>query len=659
MRLDHIFCLLALLSLALPVAVSANAKGQKPMLFGVNYLPQVTCVEDFGPYWRTDNWTEKRVVTDMKIMKAIGCSCIRLPLYPAIPGKLPSNGEPAEKYLPMLDLVVKTAGELGIKVHLDICEDVEIGTNGEEGIRFTMNRYKGRIESYQIGNEAYGWPQSEEQLKWLQGLVELGHSIDPHAKISADILAPDWAKIRKEHPNLYSELNPALAHYYSVTDHRGWNQMYINDLVDYLSNPTGRHSAAMLSYGEKKHLKDFGEYDAKAKSFDHEWYTGSYGWLDKEVWLSEFTAHGYWRWGNLVPEDKRAADLEKVVDAIAEADNHVTRIYHWCFRDKMSNREFGMGQCGIVRYDGEPRPDTWAFKKMAQKYAWRTSPLSALDCEIDRATVTDGAKTVQLRVTLFNKTGKMLKGKCSLDLPDNTTTRDGHFDFSLPAKGERSWKIPVDVSMTHWGANHAFTKVEIPQGLVYGWGVIAKPKPVEINPISPFAPKDAGLVSYPTGVQAVQEFFDKYGDDCAIVIGPGLGNDAEMGSRLKTVMMATRCKGDIPTRSAILSIDVLNRPLIVIGTPEWNMISKTIELALPPEQRVSALSPGKGIVTVVKEPFGEMNVGGRLSRQSEQVGYFFGACPEVLYIAGPDDEGTKAAAYDLIGRIWGTEEKYR
>jgi len=34
-------------------------------------------------------------------------------------------------------------------------------------------------------------------------------------------------------------------------------------------------------------------------------------------------------------------------------------------------------------------------------------------------------------------------------------------------------------------------------------------------------------------------------------------------------------------------------------------------------------------------------------------------CPAVLYIAGPDDEGTKAAAYDLIGRIWGTGEKYR
>jgi len=524
-----------------------------------------------------------------------------------------------------------------------------------------MNRYKGRIESYQIGNEAYDWPQSEERLKWMQSLVELGHSIDPNAKISADILVPDWVKIRKDHPDLYRELDLGLAHYYSVTDHRGWNDLYIHDLVDHLSNPTGRNSAALQSYEAKRKLKDFDDYDAKSNWYDHQLYVGSFGWLDKEIWLTEFTSHGYWRWGNLVPEDKRAADLEKVVDAIAEAQNRVTRIYHWCFRDKMSNREFGMGQCGIVHYDGTPRPATPAFKKMAAKYAWRTSPLNALDCEIAPVTVPDGAKIVQLKVTLTNKTGKLMKGRLALELPDNTTAKEGPFDFSLTAKGEKSWKVPVDVSGTHWGANHAFARAEIPQGLVYGWGVISKPKRVEINPVSPLAPKDAELVRYPAGIEAVQEFFDKYGDDCAIVIGPGLGNDAEMGSRLKTVLMATRCKGDIQTRSAVLAIDVLNRPLIVIGTPEWNLISKTIELALPDDQRVTASSPGpgKGIVTVVKQPFGEATVEGRLSRQSEQVGYFFGGCPAALYISGVDDEGSKVAAYDLIGRIWGTEEKYR
>lgn len=656
MRLDQPCILFAFLVLIMMIAIPAMAKERKEMLFGVNYLPQVTCVEDFRPYWRADNWTEKRMITDMKIMKAIGCSCIRFPIYPAVPGQIQSWGVPAEKFLPMLDLGVKTAGELGILVHLDIGDEVE--ERGEEGVRFCLSRYKGKIQSYQLGNECYHWPESPERLKWLQGLIELGHSIDPDAIISADILVPDWVKIRDENPKFYKELDVALAHYYSVTDHRGWNQLYIDDLVDYLSNPTGRYAASERKYDKNSTLKDRGAYDANYMGFDHDFYAGSFGWLDKEVWLSETTSHGYWRWGSLVPEAKRAADWENIVDSIADAENRVTRIYHWCFRDKMSNREFGMGYCGIVHYDGSPRTVTGVFKKMAAKYAPKGSALASLDCDIARLDVSDKAKTADLKIKLTNKTDAPIKGKFTLELPDNTTAGDEIFNFSIPAKADKSYSIPVDVSGINWGANHTFARVEIPQGLLYGWGIIAKPKHVEVSPVSPLGEQYAHLVRYPAGIEAVQEFLDKYGDKCAIITGPGLGTDNEMGFRLKTVLQAMRCS-EIQMRSSVLAIDMLDRPIIVIGTPEYNLISKTVEMALKPDLHTTALKPGEGFVNVVKDPFGKPTGDGKFSRQSEQIGYFFGVCPAALYIAGPDDRGTEAAAYDLIGRIWGKDEKYR
>ena len=657
MRLDQPCILFALLFLLI-AAIPAVAKPQRSILFGVNYLPFVTCIEDFGPYWRTDNWTEKRMINDMKIMKAIGCSCVRIPIHPAVPGKISAWGVPAEKFLPMLDLGVKTAGELGLKVHLDI--DVEVEEHGEEGVRFCLDRYKGKIESYQLGNECYHWPETKEKLEWVQKLVEIGHSIDPKAMISVDFFAPDWARIRKEMPDLYKMLDVGLAHYYSVTDHRGWNDIYIDDLVDYLSNPTGRDSAAMKMYGEKKTINDFGAYDAKNLSFDHPFYAGSFGWMDKEVWLSEITTHGYWRWGNLVPEDKRAKDWEKIVNSIADAKNKVTRIYHWCFRDKMSNREYGAGQCGIVFYDGSPRNSTFAFKKMAAKYAPENSALSAIDCEIERVTIDGDPMLVDLKVKLINKTDKVLKGKFTLELPDYTTAKECLFDFSIPAKKTKSWKIPVNVSETHWGANHTFARVEIPQGLFYGWGIIAKTKRLEVSISSPLDAESAKRVEYRVGVDEVQDFLDKYGDECALVIGPGLGTDAEMAYRFKTVFQSMRCKG-IQTRSSILAIDVLDRPLIVIGTPEFNLISKTVEMGLPKDQHLTMTNPGpgKGVINIVKQPFGPANVDGRNCDQAEQIGYFYADCPAVLYIAGADNKGTEIAAYDLIGRIWGKDEKYR
>ncbi|MDO8586143.1 MAG: hypothetical protein Q7T82_03805 [Armatimonadota bacterium] len=647
--------------MALAFVIASSAAGaangtQRTILFGVNYLPQVTCVEDFSPYWKTDNWTEKRMVTDMKIMKAMGCSCVRFHIMPALRTIGKDELIPAEKYVRMIDLGVKTARELGMRFHMDL--DAYPGPYAEEVVKYSVGRYKGKIESYQIGNERWDFPEKPETLTWLQGIVELLHSIDPNAKVTGDFMVPDWVKIRDTFPKLYSELNPTTAHYYPVTDYRGWNQLYIDDLVDYLGNPTGRKSVADASYAAKRKLSDFGEYDAKAKSFDHDLYVGSYGWLDKDVWITEISSHGYWRWGNLTPEDKRAADWKRLVDAVAGSKNRVARMYHHCFRDKMSWREFGQGQSGIVYYDGSPRPATFAFKDMAEKYSPVDSPMRAIGCGVERVIVPDGAQTVALTITLVNKTAKALKGAAVLELPDGITAQATVLNFSLPAKRSETWTAQVNVSNARWGVNHVFVKINIPEGLVYGWGVIAKPKAVSVDSAAVLT-AESSPVRYVQGYQAVQEFLQKYGDDCAIVTGPCIGSDMEMAYRLKCVLQAERCK-EIPLRSSILALDVLNRPLIVIGTPVNNQISHAIEMTLPEDQRITAANPGleKGVVNVVQAPFGAMNVDARFSPQCEYLGYYFGGCPAALYVAGPDDTGTKAAAYDLILRIWGKDVKY-
>ena len=630
----------------------------RTILFGTVYLPQITCVEDFSPYWTTDNWTGTRMVTDLRIMKAIGCSSVRFHLYPAIPGKFDFPGVAPDKFLPMMDLAVETAQDLGLHVHLDLLQ--EENEQGEEAIRSYVSRYRGRIDSYQIGNERWDLPSDPERVNWLQRVLELVHSLDPNATVSADILVPEWMRIRKEMPELYDQLDIGYLHYYPVTDYRGWNDVYLADLLDHICNPTGRESVTELARSlSPKDLKDFGDHDAKSESYDHPFYAGSWAWLDKEVWITEISSHGYWRWGSLVAEDKRASDWEKVVDAVAGSKNAVTRIYHHCFRNKMSWREFGRDQSGLVHYDGSPRPATWAYKKMATKYAPAHSPLRALACDIERVAVPDGGRTVDLKIKLTNKTSADLRGEVALEVPDKATAEEGGLAFSLQPKGSKTWKTRLDVTGLPWGSNHIFARVNIPQGLVYGWGVVSKRTRVRLDTSPTLDPELSPHVRCVQGIKAVQTFLDEYGDQCAIVTGRALGNDGEMGYRLKIVLEAMRCI-EVPVRPSILASEVLNRPLIVVGSPEFNLISRVVEMKLPEDQHVCRANPGagKGLINVVDAPFGDMSIDGRNSPQSEAVGYFFGACPAALYIAGSDDEGTKAAAYDLILRIWGSGKKY-
>jgi len=609
------------------------------MLFGVNDFPQVMCVEDFSPYWITDAWTERRIVEDLRIMKSIGCSCYRLSLYPALPEKGEFPGVAPEKYVPMLDLIVETCEDLGLKLLLDMDQGVE--EHGEEGVRFLLGRYRGRVEAYQIGNERYDFPRDDAKLRWMQGLAELAHSLDPATKISADMFVPDWVRARDEMPELYRQLDMALAHYYSVTDYRGWNDVYLADLLDHLGNPRGRTPLQSDTAGEG--------YDKATQSFDHPFYAGSWAWLDKEVWLTELASHGYWRWGALVDETKRADDWRLVVGAIAEAGNPVTRIYHHAFRDKMTWREFGRDQSGIVRYDGAPRPVTWAFREMAIELAPPESPLHALECEIERVVAREDSRRVTLDVKLTNKADSRIDARVALELPDGAAVGAATVSTPVVPNGSATWRVPVDVSRLPVGNNHVFARVTIPQGLVYGWGVIAKPGRVEIDPTPVIIPELSERVAYVQGIEAVQAFVDEYGDRCAIVTGPALGSDTECGYRLKIVLESIRC-ANIPLRNSLLCEPLLRRPLIVVGNPEWNLIARAVEATLPEDRRAASLRPGTGLIQVIESPFGKKSIDGRLSPQAEAIGYYFGSCPAALYIAGPDDAGTQAATYDLILR---------
>jgi hypothetical protein len=88
----------------------------------------VHCAEDFSPYWVLDRWTKEHTLADLKIMRAIGSSCIRVHITPPLPGAtaydrlsdrrtVPTTGE---KYLELTDPIVESVNALGLRVHFHI-----------------------------------------------------------------------------------------------------------------------------------------------------------------------------------------------------------------------------------------------------------------------------------------------------------------------------------------------------------------------------------------------------------------------------------------------------------------------------------------------------------------------------------------------------------
>jgi len=209
-------------------------KEQTPSLvLGVNYIPHVTCVEDFSPYWVEDKWTKERMAEDLKIMKAIGCNAVRFHIYPAGSEMEAFPGVDPNKFLPMLEFAIEVCQDLGLQMHLDIGHHIE--NISEEDVRRYVSLARGRIQSYQIGNEVYEDWRESGNLDKLERLVRVIKELDPKAQVSADILPEDCEFIRDKRPSLWKLLDFLPVHYYSLTDYRGWNDVYLEDLLDYIA----------------------------------------------------------------------------------------------------------------------------------------------------------------------------------------------------------------------------------------------------------------------------------------------------------------------------------------------------------------------------------------------------------------------------------------
>jgi hypothetical protein len=618
----------------------------REMLFGFCYMPQVLRVEDFSPYWVLDRWTKERTLADLKIMRAIGASCVRIHITPPVPGataydrlanrrQVPINGE---KYLEMYDLIVQTLSEMGMAIHFDIGSS--FSEVSEASLDGWMRRYKGRVGSYQFANENYSVFESDMQegsaanFERFARLLAYARQIDPHVKFTGDIFPEQLAYMRERYPRLYDSLEILNTHPYYIADDRGWTDEWIAALV-----ATHSRSAAWPAGVPWQPESIFMERFAGIADFG------------KELWVTEIAAQADGFWSALVPDETRAVGWRKIAQGLASCPQ-VTRVYYCWLTDKMHTMEAGVTQIGAVSYDGAVTQLTHAYRDMAEAYAPAGSIIGRLRIDVDTVRTSAGESALTLGLGIRNcevrSAGRQpISGRAQLELPAGLSGDTAPFAFTLQPGERLERQVVLQVGDLPEPHNHVFLRVEADGQMHYGWGMVCDPGPLVLAGDEQALPG----VTYWPDLATVQDFLARYGDECAIVVGPGSGHwDTELAYRLKIILEMLR-DHPVPLKTAFRLPDVWDRPLIVVGRPALNFCAQLMEFTLPADRRAAALPAGQGFVQVVERPLGEpYGTTWDTSLREKLLG--FHRSPAALYLAGGDDAGTQAAAYDLIRRLW-------
>jgi len=316
----------------------------------------------------------------------------------------------------------------------------------------------------------------------------------------------------------------------------------------------------------------------------------------------------------------------------------LTVIGHHSFRDKMSWREIGTSQCGMVWIDGTPKPSALAMTKVAE----RSLPDDDLAKWVKVSVAVEDGQAV---AKLENRSSKPVSGQATLEAFNGIALDGAPAELILPAGGTMEHRAKIaSWSASRQSAAHVFVMFEAPAWTgsartSVGWAWPKRPMEITLNTRH----EPLGGVKYVGGIASVQGFFRRYPNP-AIVTGDLIGFEAEMAYRLRSVIQAVT--GQMCDQAATLTAArVLDKPMIIVGNPSNNYLARVIERLAPKECRIAG--ENRSFLAVIEEPF---QVKTRGSIIANAIGQAF--CPACLYVAGTDESAIQRATYDLIRRMW-------
>jgi len=593
-------------------------KGTRSIDYGINYLPSIELIEHFGPFWIENRMSIEQLRCDLLCMRAMNCRFIRFHLMPANYQRDCMPGENVEQSQRIIDWAVRYALDLGLHVHYDIWSSDRMNITPQE-VTDVVSKFAGLGLSYQIGNEQYFSWRDDEHIRHVEKLIAAGKQTDPASRWCVDIWPGDLARVRDKFPSLYKMLDFIAIHFYATGDYRGWSPIYYEQLVHFCGGDN-----------------EFPGNITDERFIQSDFFVGSYKEFDKEKWITEITACGYHRFGAVIDENAKGEYWREVCRNVAERTD-LKAVGHHNLRDKMSWREVGTSQCGLIYMDGSPKPSAHAFKEMAKK----SLPDGDLAKWIDASVSAEGDSA---RLTLKSRLKKPISGKASFAVCGFLQSPQESVDVTIPPGGEITVEQSLSRVASRYVTSQLFGAFVAPSWGKTGcstvaWSTHTRPAEIRIDQTIP----PLRNVRYPTGLDSVQDFLRTY-DSIAILTADLIGFDGEMAHRLASVLRGAMGKA-VDLAATINAYKVIDRPMILLGNPRYHYFARLAELAADRTCRLSEANPC--FVARLDWPFKPKS---RASAIANAIGYAIS--PACLYIAGLDEQTLQRATYDLIRRIW-------
>lgn len=491
-----------------------DADKDAPKDMGFNYLPTVTLIEDFRPYWITNTCSYERMKADILTMRALNARFVRFHLIPTEPNRDAFPGVDPAKLLDEVDRAADFAAELGMRGHMDLWAADILRITEQEVIR-RVERLKGIAGSYQFGNETYHISGNYERcFGHVLSLATAAKAADPSCRVMMDLLPQDLAYAEENVPELFETLDVIPIHFYAMSDYRGWDQVYLDQLVHYC----GAGDGSFVPPSDRTFIQ-------------HRFYELPYNWPDREKWITETTSSGYHRFSHQAPDHLRAAAWRKIRTAAANR-TAVATLAHHCFREQMGWREFGTSLCGIIRQDGSPKEVAIAFKEEALKHL-------PSDDTAKWVTTTMDVNGDSIEATLKSSSSRRMAGTLTFEASDIDLRSDPEKGISIApgrhtvvvARYDRDSLSPA--RSTRVFAVFRSSDPEYAGSAAVGQAVVRTEAPIDMELHGEPFPG----VSFPHGTKEVLQFLREYPGP-GILTGDLLGFDAEMAHRLKLVLQA-------------------------------------------------------------------------------------------------------------------------
>ncbi len=593
----------------------------RPLEFGANYFPHVDRIRDFFPHWIENEWTRTAMQTDLRILRALGGRIFRYHIHPINHAKDRYPGAEAADYQRKVPFLFAEAKRLGLSTHLDLHTDHFAALDPGDVVARAREVGFGNIDMLQVINEYFFlWKECSNRDKLLS-IFDALRAAGYQGRLSFDAGGSIHREILQTHPRLAALVEEVLPlHHYPYG--ANWDALGEETFLDLL---TGKRSVEL----ERLSPEERSYYESMTRE--------SFGGLARSLRVMEIHMTGFPFW---VATDRpgRGSRWPRLMERVARETN-VSTVCHFALRSKMSWREYGLVQCGLLHACGLPRPEAAIFRETAMKMMPPEDLFAFAKLEVREA---EGGG---VSVVIHNRKRRPLEGSLTLGAE--------HREVRLPplASVEHCFERPTPFSRK--GAIEHFFPTFEPKQLVgsggpcLGWLARVTPRRCKLARAQRFP---IGRVRYATPMKEIEAFLETNRERLAIVVHRPAGPEMELAVRLQSLI--AEAWGAIPSVHSVIegAADALRcKALLLVGVRHEHALMTLAENLAPPACTPigpeAVISAHPHLFTTAPRP--NRSPAAHWMRAAGDVVL----SPGVLLVSGSSFECLRAGVHDLAQRI--------